>query len=147
MKVFASAKKTITSYTIAGLVMATIFYLMFGSYKWPPTGRDILIVSIPLVIALITMILGIKMNWYEIGKKALTHHKGNKVLVYYYSEILYIDHEYSQKHKILLFYTSKGHERYLPMDAEMEIYKAVTTKCQHLISKEEYQIRFPKVKL
>lgn len=147
MKVYASPKKTISSYTIAGLVMAALFYLIGGSYKWPPTNLDIVLVSIPLIIALITMILGIKMNWYEIGKKALTHHKGSKVLVYYYSDILYIDHDYSKKHKILLFYTNKGHERYLPMDADMEIYQAVNNKCQHLISKAEYQIRFPNVKL
>lgn len=146
MKVYASPRKTILNYTIAGIVMAAIFYFTFGSWKWPPLAGDILFVTLPIVIALITMILGIKMNWYEIGKKSLTHHKGNNLLVYYYSDILYIDQAYSEKHKVLLFYTKQGHERYLPMDSEMKIYQAVIERCKHLISQEEYQIRYPKTK-
>jgi len=147
MKVYASPRKTILNYSIAGVVMAAIFYFTFGSWQWPPKTGDILFVTLPMIIALITMIFGIKMNWYEISKKSITHHKGNKTLIYYYSDIFYIDQAYSEKHKILLFYTKQGHERYLPMDSEMQIYQAVLKHCERLISKEEYQMRYPKMKL
>lgn len=148
MKVYASPGKTVRNYLIAGLVMSTIFYLTFGyPYTWPPLPLHYLVASLPLAIAIVTAIFGIKMNFYEIGKKYLVHHKGNKQLVYHYSDILYIDEAYSDKHKILLFYTRQGHERYLPMDDEQLIYQAVKKHCDRLVSKAEYQIRYPKVKM
>ena len=65
---------------------------------------------------------------------------------YYWKDILYIDEEWSRKHKMLLFYMADGKDRYLAFDKEGLIFE-YALNYSRLISQEEFLARFPKAKL
>ena len=46
------------------------------------------------------------------------------------------------KHKVLLFYTSKGDDRYLVLDNDGRLLKILEDNCRNLISKEDFKRRF-----
>ena len=69
-----------------------------------------------------------------------------KVIEYTYSNIIYIDEEFSLKNKMMRFFTKDGREHLLVFDKNREIYETALKKCT-LISKEEFQRRFPDKKM
>ena len=70
-----------------------------------------------------------------------------KELVYEFNDILYIDEEYTKKHKTLLFYTNKGDSRFLILDKENIIYTTLLNKCKNLLTRDQFHTKFPNVKL
>ena len=69
-----------------------------------------------------------------------------KEYMYRWADMIYIDEEWSKKHKMLLFYMEDGKARYLAFDKQGIIFE-YALKYSHLISYEEFLARFPKVKL
>jgi hypothetical protein len=65
---------------------------------------------------------------------------------YYWKDILYVDEEWSKKHKMLLFYMADGKERFLAFDKEGLIFE-YALNYGRLLSYEEFRARFPKTKL
>ena len=69
-----------------------------------------------------------------------------KAFQYYFSEIIYVDEKWSEKHKTVLFYQKDGRSRFLAFDKNGEIYQAILERSP-LLSREEFIQRFPNVKL
>ena len=65
---------------------------------------------------------------------------------YFWSDIIYIDQEFSKKKKMFLFYTKDGREHYLAFDKEGLIFSKALEKC-HLMDKEEFKRKFPNKKI
>ena len=62
-------------------------------------------------------------------------------------DILYVDEEYSKKHKTLCFYLDNGAVRYLVFDKKGLILEHVLAKANNRIGREEFQARFPNTRL
>jgi len=93
------------------------------------------------------LVLSLTRNFYVIENKYLVNVKGTKEMYYYYTDVVYIDKAQSEKKRVLIFFTNKGHSRYLPFDKEGKIYDAMINKCRNLLSEEEFHKRYPNVKL
>ena len=65
---------------------------------------------------------------------------------YYWKDILYIDEEWSKRHKMLLFYMADGKERFLAFDKQGLIFE-YALNYSRMMSLEEFRARFPKTKL
>lgn len=149
MKLEISRFRTTITFLITAVIAAGI---MFGVgfqmfLTWPWDFKPYLIISLFLLGGIVLYICTIKFNYYILQKKYVTVKKYKKELVYYFSDIIYIDEEKSAKQKIIHFYTNKGHVRYLTFDKKGLLYKAMLEKCTNRLTKEEFIEKYPNVKL
>ena len=149
MKLPVDRKRTILIFVIADLVFAALLFAscfrLFLFQKW--NIAQILIIALYVVISVFMLVLSLTRNFYVIESKYLVVVKGNKEMVYNYSDVVYIDKEQTEKKKVLTFCTNKGHVIYLPFDKHGEIYTAFQKKCHNLLDKETFNRQYPNVKI
>jgi len=138
--------RTIIPYLILYVLINVVTYFPVG-IVWPPSLYHYFAFGGWTIAFAIFIYIGVRYNRYEIHKNHLVHIKGTTRLHYDFSSILYIDEVYTNKHKTLLFYTDRGHARFLVLDKKNVLLTKTKEKCKNLISKEEYQAKFPRVKL
>ena len=129
----------------AGLIFGLTFNLFV--FTFPYDWRQFAIIGIWLALSITLIILTITTGYYEVQKKYVIVHKGMKKLIYYYSDVVYIDEEQSEKKKMVHFFTKQGHVRYLTFDRGGILYNTMIANCKNRISKEEFQMKYPKVKI
>lgn len=151
-KLRISSKRIIIIFIILALVIEAIFYSVFqpwynGDYN--PFSQTSFYFYTTGVIALsvIFCIISITQTYYVINKTSITHNKMGHEYCYYFSQIVYIDEEWSKKHKMLLFYLSDGKSKFLAFDKDGIIFDYALKYSTNRLSREEFQIRYPNVKL
>ncbi len=102
-------------------------------------------VGVFLVLAIVFCVLSIKKTYYELDDKKISHYRMGTCDIYHYSDIVYIDEEWSKKHKMLQFYTRSGKGHVLAFDKEGKIFEYAMKYCR-LMSKEEFKMRYPNAK-
>ena len=149
MKVPVDARRTIITFLVVDLIFAVLLFLscinLFLFTEWGI--YQILVIAIFVIVSVSMLILSLKRNFYVIESKYLVVVKAFKEAYYYYNDVVYIDEEQSERRRVLCFFTNKGHTRYLPYDKDGEIYKAMTKRCRNTISKDEFETKYPNVKL
>lgn len=147
-KLRVSTKRMVIIFSILFLVMETIFYFSFLKSSFYPFDDVAFYVYTPLLLAasIFFCVLSIRSTYYIIDTKKLIHSKMGVEKEYYWKDIIFIDEEWSKKHKMLLFYMADGKDRYLAFDKDGLIYEYAINYAR-LISEEEFLARFPKVKL
>lgn len=156
-KIKPNPTKLITIYGSFVVVLVLIMILAFGSRFSYLDENSMLVISkviidvIILGVSIFAFIFGsfflVNNSYYEVTKTALIQHKGKNTLIYDFKDILYIDHPYTLKHNTLMIYTAKGDTRFFVLDTKKELYHLVKENAHNLISKEEYNKRFPKNKI
>ena len=130
------------------LFMSTLDF--FDVTVWPPVvdnlGLFYIYTPALLAVTILFYVISLTQTFYYVDKKKITHHKMNKIFEYYFSDMTYIDEKWSRKHKTLLFYDKSGRRKYLTFDRDGYIFKAATDYARPL-SREDFTIRFPNVKL
>lgn len=147
MKIYPRKTKIIIDYLIVYFIALVVFYFIPGPPYWPPRTAHYIIFTIWTLATIGYLTYAITHNYYEISKTRIIHYRGRKRLVYDFNSILYIDVEWSKKHKRMLFYTALGDERYLTLDKDGVLLTKTLDKCKNLITREEYKERFPKSKI
>ena len=149
MKVKISIKKVLLMwlgvFVILAAVVSLMFFNLFYLSKWD--YRQIVIIGIYAAVMIGILIVSLNTQYYEINKKDITECKFGKKFVYFYTDIIYIDVDGSQKSKILSFVTKYGHVKYLTFDKEEKIFEAAMSKCKNLISLQEVRAKFPGIKI
>ena len=149
MRLPVDRKRTIITFIIADLIFAALLFVscinLFLFQKW--NAIQIAIIAVFVVISALMLVLSLTRNYYVIESKFLVVVKGRKEMFYHYADVVYIDKEQTEKRRVLCFYTRQGHTRYLPFDKEGKIYTAFLNKCHNLIEKEEFERKYPNVKL
>lgn len=100
------------------------------------------------ILAVVTFAFGVfayKQISYEVTSNKIIHSKMGKVTEYFWTDIIYIDEEFSEKHKMMLFYTKDGKDHYLLFDKHRVIYETALAKV-HQLTPEEFKRRFPHIK-
>ena len=148
MKLPVDRKRTIITFIIADLIFAVLLFLsciyLFLFQAWG--FAQIAIIVLFVAISIFMLVMSLVRNFYVIESKYLVVVKGTKEMHYYYTDVVYIDKERSEKKKVLTFYTNKDHIRYLPFDKDGKIYKTMCNKCHNLLSYEEFHAKYPNVK-
>ena len=149
MKVPVDRRRTILIFIIMDLLFAIGLFLscisLFLFQKWGVI--QILIIILYVLTSIGMLVLSLVRNFYVIENKYLVQVRAFKEAYYHYNDVVYIDKEQSEKKRTLVFYTNKGHVRYLAFDRNGEIYQALLKKCNNLLSKEEFKKRYPNVKM
>lgn len=146
-KLRVSIPRMILIFSILFLVMTAIFYISFQHERfWPFEMSFYIYTPILFVTSTIFCYMAITSTYYKVDKHKLTHSKMGQIKEYYWKDILYIDEEWSKKHKMLLFYMADGKDRYLAFDKKGIIFE-YALNYSRLLSKEEFLARFPKAKL
>lgn len=149
MKVPVDHRRTILIFIIMDLLFAIGLFLscmtLFLFQKWGVI--QILIIILYVLTSIGMLVLSLVRNFYVIENKYLVQVRAFKEAYYHYNDVVYIDKEQSEKKRTLVFYTNKGHVRYLAFDRNGEIYQAMLKKCNNLLSKEEFKKRYPNVKM
>lgn len=149
MKVRVPFWRTLISFAIATLILAVAFFFLFSglflrsNWDW----RQPTIIGSVIVFSIVFLLMSIKRNYYVVNRKYVTVVRGRRELVYYYSDIVYIDEKQSEKKKTICFYTNKGHARYLQFDKDNVLYKAMLAGSKNRLTDEEFKERYPNVKL
>ena len=141
--------RIIRIFLIAFLIFEVIFYASFQGVNggfWPLDKSFYFYTPALFIATAIFCFLSLSQTYYEIKGATFIHSKMGKVIEYTYSNIIYIDEEFSLKNKMMRFFTKDGREHLLVFDKNAEIYKTALEKCS-LISKEEFQRRFPDKKM
>ena len=142
--------RIIAIFGVAYLVFEAIFYFTFqgavNSQLWPLDKSFFYYTPILFVATVIFCIISLTQTYYEIKGAVFTHSKMGKVVEYTFSNIIYIDQEFSSKKKMFRFFTRDGQEHLLIFDKNGELYETALKKCP-LISKEEFERRFPNKKM
>ena len=134
----------VSVYFIFLMVILGVFFQTFFLTSWDFVQP--LILSIYSIVMILILILAYNGQYYEINKKDLTEYRLGKKYTYFYNDIIYIDDDEALKHNTLCFVTKHGHVKYLSMDKDALIYKAMKNHCPNLMSKEEVKIKFPHIK-
>ena len=149
MKVPVDRRRTILIFIIMDLLFAVGLFLscisLFLFQRWGVI--QILIIILYVLTSVGMLLLSLLRNFYVIESKYLVQVRAFKEAYYHYNDVVYIDKEQSEKKRTLVFYTNKGHVRYLAFDRNGEIYQAMLKKCNNLLSKEEFKKRYPDVKM
>ncbi len=131
---------------LAGLIIFGMTFYLF-LFELPYDWRQYTIIGI-YVAATIALFVAVKYtSSYEINKSYVIFNKGRKQLIYYYSDVVYIDEEKSEKRKLIHFYTRQGHARYLYFDEKNLLYKTMLQHCKNRLTKEEFERKYPNVRL
>ena len=151
MKVRIPLWKTIllliaVSLLAAGAMFGMSFNLFLKPIKDWSAGAWV-IIAVWFVLTVLLFVLALTTSYYEVNKKYVVVRRGTKRIIYYYSDVVYIDEQESIKHKTVSFYTNKGHVRYLPFDSKGVLYKVMLSQCKNRLTKEEFERRYPKVKI
>ena len=143
-------KRIILIFAVLFVIFEAIFYFTFqgaisGKF-WPLESSFYAYTTSLLAASILFGALSIYKTSYEVTSLKLVHTKMGKVMEYFWSDIIYIDEEFSASKKMLLFYTKDGREHYLAFDKDGIIFTKALEKC-HLISREEFIRKFPNKKI
>lgn len=151
MKVRPSFRKTIIMLLIIILIGAGIVFSFTFSFFLKPIQNwgwePYTIIGIWLAFSIALVILSFFFYHYEVYKKYVTVVRLNKKLIYYYSDVVYIDESQYEKSKTIAFFTRQGHSRYLVGDKKDILYNTMLANCTNRIDSEEFRRKYPQVKL
>ena len=99
-----------------------------------------------IIMTVIFCVLSIRNTYYMIDGTKIAHYKMGHCDEYPYANIIYIDEEWSKKHKMLHFYMKSGKSHTLAFDKEGLIFKYATEK-SHTLSREEFRLQYPNAKM
>lgn len=149
MKIPVSRKRTIITFIIADLAFAILLFLscinLFLFQTW--NALQFGIIGLFVFVSILMLVLSLTRNFYVIENKYLVVVKATKEMHYYYSDVVYIDKEQTERRRVLCFFTKQGHTRYLPFDKDGEIYATFLKRCHNLLSKEDFENQYPNVKI
>lgn len=146
MKLRPRPSRIILPYLFLYFLVVTASYFPVA-ITWPPTLTHYFVFALWTIAFTIFIIIGLRLNSYEIHKNTLVHIKGKERLNYNFADIIYIDEKHSRKHKTMLFYTNKGDERHLVLDPKGILLEKTLERAKNVVSYEEFRRRFPKTKL
>ena len=141
--------RIIKIYLLAFVVFELIFYFSFQGANgklWPFDNSFYYYTPLLLAATGIFCYMSLTQTYYEIDGAVFTHSKMGKVIEYTFNNIIYIDEEFSERKKIMRFFTRDVREHVLIFDKEAVLYKTALEKCP-LISKEDFIRRYPNVKM
>ncbi len=142
--------RIIAIFAVTYVVFELIFYFSLqgavNGKLWPLDKSFFYYTPILFVATAIFCYISLTQTYYEINGAVFTHSKMGKVVEYTFNNIIYIDQEFSEKKKMMRFFTKDGKEHLLIFDKNAELYKTALKKCP-LISLEEFQRRFPNKKM
>ena len=141
--------RIIKIFIVAFLLFEVIFYVSFqgaNNVFWPLDKSFYFYTPAMFVASGIFCYISITQTYYEINGPVFTHSKMGKVVEYTFNNIVYIDQEFSEAKKMMKFYTKDGREHLLLFDKKGILYETALLKCP-LISKEEFERRFPNIKM
>ena len=151
MKVRVAVWRTLLILLVVILVGAgAIFGLTFNHFLKPITEWDwkpYFIIAMWSTVSVGLILATIFTSYYEVNKNYVVVQKGAQRLIYNYSDVVYIDERQSEKSKMVCFYTKQGHARYLMFDSKGILYKTMLANCKNRLSDEEFQQKYPNVKL
>jgi hypothetical protein len=148
-KLKVSPWRILKIFGIAFLVFEAIFYVSFQGVKgtfFPPDASFYYYTPALIAASIIFGAISLTQTYYEINGAVFVHSKMGKVVEYSFNNIIYIDEEFSEKKKMMRFFTKEGKEHLLVFDKNGELYKTALEKCP-LISKEEFCRRFHNIKM
>ena len=142
--------RIIRIFIILFIIMEAIFYLSFqgginGKF-WPLDKSFYYYTPCLFGASVLFCYLSISQTSYEITSLKLVHNKMGKTNEFMWSDIIYIDEEFSERKKMMAFYTKDGRDHYLAFDKQGVIYQTALEKC-NLITLEEFKRRFPNKKM
>ena len=148
-KLFMNPWRIVKIFAITFLVFEVIFYLSFqganGSF-WPFDFSFYLYTPALIAASIIFGAISMTKSYYQIKGAIFIHSKMGKIVEYTFNNIIYIDEEFSEKKKMMRFFTKEGKEHILVFDKNGVLYKTALEKCP-LISEEEFCRRFPNIKM
>lgn len=126
----------------------SLFFIMFGIFvlqSW--NALQPIIIALYLISGIVFYLLAIKNCYFVANKGDFEVHKFSKVTVFSYKDILFLDEEqYFKKGRIALF-TYRKDTFYFPKDKDQTLFNLIKKNGKNLLTKEEFSLRFPNVKL
>ena len=141
--------RIIKIFLLSFIVLEIIFYLSFQGVNgtlWPLDKSFYFYTPALLIATGIFAYISITQTYYEINGPVFIHSKMGKIVEYTFNNIIYIDEEFSTSKKMMRFFTKEGKEHLLIFDKNAVLYQTALNKCP-LISLEEFQRRFPNIKM
>ena len=140
--------RIILIFIVSFIVLEAVFYSIFTPWyegNFNPIGLPFfLYTGILFGLSVAFCVLSINNTYYVVDAHYISHFKMGHEDRYPYTDIIFIDEEWSKKHKMLNFYLKSGKSRTLAFDKEGLIYKYAVEKV-HQMSKEEFQAKFPNI--
>lgn len=148
MKLRIHPLKIAITFAIVALVAAIMIFgaciLIF--LDWPWDWRQPTIIALWFVSSIVFLYISLTQNYYTIENKCIVHHRFKKELYYYFKDIVYIDHNYAKKHKVIQFVTQRGDIRYITFDSKGLIYETMCKKCKNLLDYETLKENYPNLR-
>lgn len=141
--------RIIAIFGVAFLVFELIFYASFQGVNgglWPLDKSFYFYTPALIIASVVFCYLSLTQTYYEIKGPVFVHSKMGKVVEYSFSNIIYIDEEFSRKKKMMRFFTREGQEHLLVFDKNAVLFETALKKCP-LITLEEFKRRFPNKKM
>lgn len=141
--------RVIKIFLLAFVVFELIFYFSFQGANgklWPLDNSFYYYTPLLFVATGIFCGISITQTYYTIDGATFSHSKMGRVVEYTFNNIIYIDEEFSERKKMMRFFTRDGREHLLIFDKNRVLYHTALVKCP-LISREDFIRRYPNVKM
>ena len=151
LKLKVNPWRIVLVFILSYIALEIIFYLSLTPWytlDFNPFNKVPFYIYTPalIVVTIVFMVLSIKNTYYEIDGTKLCHYKMGHCDEYPYANIVYIDEEWSKKHKMLHFYMKSGKSHTLAFDKEGLIFKFAVEKSNQM-SREEFRAKYPNAKM
>ena len=141
--------RIIKIFLVAFVIFELVFFFSFqgvNGHLWPFDKSFYFYTPALFIATIVFCYMSITQTYYEIKGATFIHSKMGKIVEYTFNNIIYIDEEFSEKKKMMRFFTKDGKEHLLVFDKNGVIYTTALGKFP-LISKEEFQRRFSNKKM
>ena len=124
-KLVVNPWRIIKIFAVAFLIFEVIFYFSFqgrnGTF-WPLDSSFYFYTPALLAASIIFAAISLTQTYYQINGPVFIHSKMGKVVEYTFNNIIYIDEEFSEKKKMMRFFTKEGREHLLVFDKNYQNY-------------------------
>lgn len=139
--------KSILYVNITNLILfVAIYFAILQTDLWDNAKSTIIII----LYVVLTIILSI----FVPKSYAMTYDNKNFYLIRFakedvtcFNDVIYIDEPYTEKHKALTFYLKNGKLKFISFDKDKKIVDVFKSKCKNLVTREQFIMMFPNIKL
>lgn len=139
--------KTRLGLLVTTSILYVIFYLSFGSKKWPFTATDYILLAAYILLTIFSLIIVKYTFSISYDNTAIYITRFGKTNGYKFNDVLYIDEPYTEKHKALTYYRKDGKLVFIALDKEKQMLNVFKDNCKNTISREQFISRYPNTKL
>lgn len=139
--------KSILAVNITNLILFTAIYFAILQTDLWDNAKSTIIILIYVTFTLVLSIFVPKSYAMTYDDKCFYNIRFGKEDVVAFSDVIYIDEPYTNKHKALTIYLKSGKLKFISFDKDKKILDLFKSKCKNTVTREQFIVMYPNIRL